>query len=230
MLPVDKHLTSHRNVRCPALLLVTWSMQYWTFPLRLFSADLSFTKDCTPAQCCTSSFENNYVSCIECVGSAANVTDFSQFQTIVDQLVVLCSANGIAIPKVTFPGQDPNRQLSTSAIPSSTSGAASGTSGGSSTSISHSTISDTSVITTVSSQTSASISISSISRSTITSIAPASSVSVTERSSAPVSSASTTLAASGTAPAPAGTADSAVAMESNMLWMVPALVTFFFSA
>ncbi|KAK0490514.1 hypothetical protein IW261DRAFT_17929 [Armillaria novae-zelandiae] len=87
--------------------------------------------DCTPAQCCTSSFETNYVSCIECVGSAANVTDYSQFQTIVDQLVVSCSANGIAIPKMTFPGQDPNRQLSTSAIPSSTPGTASGTSSGS---------------------------------------------------------------------------------------------------
>ncbi|KAK0242243.1 hypothetical protein EDD85DRAFT_810557 [Armillaria nabsnona] len=193
--------------------------------------------DCTPTQCCTSSFENNYVSCIECVGSAANLTDYSQFQTIVDQLVVLCSANGIAIPKITFPGQDPNRQLSTSAIPSSTSGAASGTGGGSSTSISHSTISQTSVITAISSQTSASTSISIISRSTITSLAPASSASVTERSSAPApastppaSSASTTSAASGTAPAPAGTADSTVALESDMLWMVPALVAFFFSA
>ncbi|PBL02001.1 hypothetical protein ARMGADRAFT_235547 [Armillaria gallica] len=218
MLPVDKFLASHRSVRHPALLLVTWSMRIVP---RLNVARLaSKTTMC----------------------HALNVLGVRRTSQIILNfkrswiLVVLCSANGIAIPKLTFPGQDPNRQLSTSAIPSSTSGAASGTGGGSSTSISHSTISETSVITAVSSQTSASTSISSISRSTITSLAPASSTSVTERSSAaasaittPASSASTTSAASGTAPAPAGTADSVVALESDMLWMVPALVAFFFS-
>jgi len=179
--------------------------------------------NCTQPQCCTSGFENDYVSCIDCVGSAANITDYTVPQTTVDELVVSCSLKGIVIPKVTFPGQDPNRQLATSAIASSTSGAVSGTGGGSSTPISLST----SVVTPVTSQTATSI--SSISRSTITSIAPASSPPVTERSSAPAS-ASITPAASGTAPAPAGTADSAVAIESEILWIVPALVAFFFWA
>ncbi|KAK0467823.1 uncharacterized protein EV420DRAFT_1473649 [Desarmillaria tabescens] len=181
--------------------------------------------NCTPAQCCTSSFENNYVSCIECVGSAANITDYSSFQTIVDELVVQCSIQGIAIPKVTFPGQDENRPLSTSAIASSTPGTASGSSAGSSTPISQSTISGTSVITTATSHISASV--SSIVQSTITS-EPVSSApaSVTLRSSAPASL-STTPAASGTAPAASGTANSAVAMEGETLWMVPALVVLF---
>ncbi|PBK73116.1 hypothetical protein ARMSODRAFT_715979 [Armillaria solidipes] len=181
------------------------------------AANALISANCTQPQCCTSGFENDYVSCIECVGSAANITDYTVPQTTVDELVVSCSLKGIVIPKVTFPGQDPNRQLATSAIASPTSGAASGTGGGSSTPTSLST----SIITPVTSQTAAA-SISSISRSTITSIAPASSVSVTERSSAPASASTT--------PAASGTADSAVAMESEILWIVPTLVAFFFWA
>ncbi|KAG7446064.1 uncharacterized protein BT62DRAFT_1076461 [Guyanagaster necrorhizus] len=181
--------------------------------------------NCSPSECCTSSFENNYVACIECVGTAANITDYSQYQTVVDQLVVECSIQGIVIPEVTFPGQNANRPLSTSAIASSTSNTVSGTSSGGSTPISHSTISETSVITAT----------SSISRSTITSSVGASSASVTERSTAPASTSAasaasgTASAASGTTSMASGTANSAVAMESEMLWMMPALVSFLYS-
>ncbi|KAK0242242.1 hypothetical protein EDD85DRAFT_946385 [Armillaria nabsnona] len=97
------------------------------------AANALISANCTQPQCCTSGFENDYVSCENCIGSAENSTDYSLPQRTVDELVVLCSLGGIVIPKVTFPGQDPNRQLATSAILSSTSGAASGTGGGSST-------------------------------------------------------------------------------------------------
>ncbi|KAK0206045.1 hypothetical protein DFS33DRAFT_552844 [Desarmillaria ectypa] len=198
------------------------------------AASALINANCSPAQCCTTDFENNYVTCVECIGSVANVMDYSQYQIVVDEFVIQCSINGIAIPKVTLPGQNENRPLSTSAIASSISSAASGTSDGSSTPISQSTISQTSVITVVTSQNSAST--SSISRSTIASSAQVSSAPVTERSSASASlsttpaASGTAPAASGTAPAASGTAGSAVAMENEMLWMVPALVTFLFLA
>ncbi|KAK0490513.1 hypothetical protein IW261DRAFT_17814 [Armillaria novae-zelandiae] len=159
------------------------------------AANALISANCTPLQCCTSGFENDYVSCEGCFGNAMNLTNYTVPQTTVDNLVVMCSLRGIVIPKVTFPGQDPNRQLATSAIASSTSRAVSGTSSGSSTPTS---------------------------QSTITSIAPASSTPVTESSSAPASAITT--------PAGTGTADSAVAMESEILWIVPTLVAFFFWA
>ncbi|KAK0191443.1 hypothetical protein F5146DRAFT_601551 [Armillaria mellea] len=174
------------------------------------AADALVSANCTQPQCCTSGFENDYVTCVECVGNAANITNYTLPQTTVDELVVSCSLKGIVIPKVTFPGQDPNRQLATSVI------AASGTGDGSSTPTSLLT----SVVTPATSQIAASI--SSISRSTITSITPASSTPVTERSSAPVSTSTT--------PAASATADSAVAMESEILWIVSAWVAFLFWA
>ncbi|KAK0231294.1 hypothetical protein IW262DRAFT_1343357 [Armillaria fumosa] len=159
------------------------------------AADALISANCTQPQCCTSEFESNYVSCIECVGNAANITDYTLPQTTVDELVVSCSLKGIVIPKVTFPGQNPNRQLATSAVASSTSRAVSGTGSGSNTLTS---------------------------QSTITSIAPASSTPVTEGSIAPTSATTT--------PTGTGTADSAVAIESGILWIVPTLVAFFFWA
>ncbi len=59
------------------------------FPIRLFSAHLLFAKNCTQTQCCTSGFENDYVSCINCVGSAANITDYTVYQTTVDGAFVM---------------------------------------------------------------------------------------------------------------------------------------------
>lgn len=159
------------------------------------AADALISANCTQPQCCTSEFESNYVSCIDCVGNANNITDYTLPQTTVDELVVSCSLKGIVIPKVTFPGQNPNRQLATSAVASSASRAVSGTGSSSSTLTS---------------------------QSTITSIAPGSSTPVTEGSSAPASATTT--------PASTGTADSVVAMESGILWIVPALVAFFFWA
>ncbi|KAK0203152.1 hypothetical protein DFS33DRAFT_963821 [Desarmillaria ectypa] len=159
-------------------------------------------------ECCTSDIENDYLTCIECLYNT-NTMDYAPFQEIIDQWVADCSIQGIALPKLTFPRQDENRTLSTLTVAPSTPSAASGTSSGSSTSISHSKISETSVITAATSQTSTST--SNIARSTLI---PVSSVFVSGSSSATALS---------------GTARSAVAMESGMFWIVPALATFLFS-
>jgi len=68
---------------------------------------------CTAATCCQSSFEMGYFSCFECAANASNVTDFSVPQQDLDELIDLCAALGLALPKLTFPGQNPNRTLST---------------------------------------------------------------------------------------------------------------------
>ncbi|KAF8883396.1 hypothetical protein BD779DRAFT_1472482 [Infundibulicybe gibba] len=71
--------------------------------------------DCTPAQCCTDTFEREYGNCLRCVGEASNVTDYTVPQQTIDLLFEKCEAMGFMIPKPSaLPGQDPNRQLSTS--------------------------------------------------------------------------------------------------------------------
>ncbi|KAK2462287.1 hypothetical protein APHAL10511_005593 [Amanita phalloides] len=76
------------------------------------------TERCTAAACCSSTFENAYLNCLTCVGKAKGMTDYSPLQIDLDQLTSACLAAGYNVPKLTFPGQNPNRQLP-SFIPSS---------------------------------------------------------------------------------------------------------------
>jgi len=73
------------------------------------------TNSCPPAECCTKSFQSEYFGCLKCVGLAANVTnaEWAQPQALVDGLTVACSIEGFTLPELTFPGQNPNRTLST---------------------------------------------------------------------------------------------------------------------
>ncbi|KAJ7477226.1 hypothetical protein B0H11DRAFT_2030314 [Mycena galericulata] len=77
--------------------------------------------DTDPAQCCTTSFQSGYFSCLECVGFADNVTaaGFAVAQTTLDNLTILCSEDGFALPELTLPGQNPNRTLATASAGSS---------------------------------------------------------------------------------------------------------------
>ncbi|KAF8716382.1 hypothetical protein AX14_012370, partial [Amanita brunnescens Koide BX004] len=72
---------------------------------------------CTPQACCTADFEQAYLNCFTCIGTAENITDYSQYQSSLDNLTSACLEEGINVPKLTFPGQNPNRSLPT---PSST--------------------------------------------------------------------------------------------------------------
>ncbi|KAF8898145.1 hypothetical protein CPB84DRAFT_1780975 [Gymnopilus junonius] len=67
---------------------------------------------CTVSTCCQSTFEMEYFNCFECVANALNVTDFSVPQEDLDALVDACAALSLALPKLTFPGQNPNRTIS----------------------------------------------------------------------------------------------------------------------
>ncbi|KAF8211628.1 hypothetical protein K438DRAFT_1807624 [Mycena galopus ATCC 62051] len=71
------------------------------------------TNTCTPSECCTTSFETNYFSCITCVLGAANATNssYTLAQGSLDTIVVDCAAEGITLPELTLPGQNPNRTL-----------------------------------------------------------------------------------------------------------------------
>jgi len=70
---------------------------------------------CTPAQCyCTSSFELGLFSCFVCVGTATNITDYSQEQKELDTLVQQCAANGVTLPELTFPGSSTSTPLTSS--------------------------------------------------------------------------------------------------------------------
>ncbi|KAF8907215.1 hypothetical protein CPB85DRAFT_1436624 [Mucidula mucida] len=104
---------------------------------------------CTADVCCTSDFANSYVECIECVGSNINATDYTNFQGIIDSLKVQCDAEGLPIPKLTFPGQDPDRPLSSIVLSSTASSSAA-----SSRSTSAATTSSTRAATTASTRSS----------------------------------------------------------------------------
>ncbi|KAF9005185.1 hypothetical protein BDQ17DRAFT_1541167 [Cyathus striatus] len=80
------------------------------------------SNDCTPSTCCTSQFETGYFDCFQCVGQTFNVTDYTDAQQILDDLVVECTQLGLVIPKLTFPGQDPNRPLTSISISGSATG------------------------------------------------------------------------------------------------------------
>ncbi|PPQ68358.1 hypothetical protein CVT26_005920 [Gymnopilus dilepis] len=84
---------------------------------------------CTPSACCQPSFEMGFFNCFECVGNATHVTDFSEPQQDVDALVDTCAALGFALPKLTFPGQNPNRTISSVASSKASTAASSSTLG-----------------------------------------------------------------------------------------------------
>ncbi|KAF9004713.1 hypothetical protein BDQ17DRAFT_1424556 [Cyathus striatus] len=75
---------------------------------------------CTFAACCTSQFETGYFNCFQCVGQSINFTDFTAPQQLIDGLLEECGQHGFAIPKLTFPGQNPDRSLTTLPISGST--------------------------------------------------------------------------------------------------------------
>lgn len=68
-----------------------------------------------PSQCCTQLFQSGYFNCLMCVGLADNVTaaGFAVAQQSVDNFTVECSELGFSLPKLTLPGQNVNRTLST---------------------------------------------------------------------------------------------------------------------
>ncbi|KAJ7283286.1 hypothetical protein C8J57DRAFT_1292042 [Mycena rebaudengoi] len=68
---------------------------------------------CPVTQCCIPLFEAGFFNCFLCIGQAQNVTDFSIAQTFVDVLTTSCTAEGLTLPELTFPGQDPQRTLAT---------------------------------------------------------------------------------------------------------------------
>ncbi|KAF9458000.1 hypothetical protein BDZ94DRAFT_1325830 [Collybia nuda] len=74
---------------------------------------LIFSNTCPVSQCCTPSFEMAYFNCIICVGGVANLEDYSAPQNILDRILSDCATRGRALPKLTFPGQNPDRPLST---------------------------------------------------------------------------------------------------------------------
>jgi hypothetical protein len=85
---------------------------------------------CTFSQCCLASFESGFYNCDICVGT--NDTDYSTAQATLDSkylpfyveeklrrslyaFIALyddCAGLGIQLPVLTFPGQNPNRTLS----------------------------------------------------------------------------------------------------------------------
>jgi len=78
------------------------------------------TSSCSPSVCCTDSFETSFFNCFTCVYAAANLTDFTEIQSTLDELYNTCAINGTKIPELTFPGQNPNRPLSSVVSPIST--------------------------------------------------------------------------------------------------------------
>ena len=96
----------------------------------LYSDNLMRKHQCTLSQCCLASFENGFYSCDICVGT--NDTDYSTAQATLDSkylpfyveeklrrslyaFIALyddCAGLGIQLPVLTFPGQNPNRTLS----------------------------------------------------------------------------------------------------------------------
>ncbi|KAF9458001.1 hypothetical protein BDZ94DRAFT_1227017 [Collybia nuda] len=72
----------------------------------------SAIETCTPTSCCTSTFETAFFGCFICIGGTTTTSNYTMIQGILDDLVRTCANNGIQIPTLTFPGQDPNRPLS----------------------------------------------------------------------------------------------------------------------
>jgi len=68
---------------------------------------------CTTSKCCTANFETGYFTCLKCVGTAIKIEDYSSAQNVLDTLFKQCAAQGVILPKLTLPGQDPDRPMPT---------------------------------------------------------------------------------------------------------------------
>jgi len=77
-------------------------------------------QQCSPSECCTSTFEKSYYNCFVCAEAAANDTDYTEAQMVLNDLYDTCASAGIMIPVLTFPGQDANQTLSSVVLPMST--------------------------------------------------------------------------------------------------------------
>ncbi|KAJ7229122.1 hypothetical protein GGX14DRAFT_555160 [Mycena pura] len=68
---------------------------------------------CPVTQCCSIAFGRGYFDCFMCVGNATHSTDYTLAQEFVDVVITSCDSEGITLPVLTLPGQDPNRTLAT---------------------------------------------------------------------------------------------------------------------
>ncbi|KAF8075886.1 hypothetical protein FPV67DRAFT_1469658 [Lyophyllum atratum] len=84
------------------------------------SVNAVIANNCTPQQCCTSTFERQYFNCFLCVGNSINLKDYSQPQIVLNEFRQQCASRGLAIAALTFPGQGASRSA-TSTRPSSSS-------------------------------------------------------------------------------------------------------------
>ncbi|KAJ7179594.1 hypothetical protein C8R46DRAFT_1212138 [Mycena filopes] len=71
---------------------------------------------CPVTQCCSTAFQDGYFDCFLCVGNATDAPDFTIAQAYVDVLTTSCITEGVTLPLLSLPGQDPNR-TPTSALP-----------------------------------------------------------------------------------------------------------------
>ncbi|KAJ2918251.1 hypothetical protein MD484_g2179, partial [Candolleomyces efflorescens] len=71
-------------------------------------------QSCPPTSCCTATFVQNYVTCFQCVGTAAGVTDYSRGQASLHILVEACNDRGLPVNEVFLPGQSPSSTTTSS--------------------------------------------------------------------------------------------------------------------
>jgi len=76
--------------------------------------------NCTIAQCCTTQFETEYFQCLQCVGMAANLTDYTPAQALITNLTLACEAGGVTLPDLFF-NLTTGAEISSAVIPASTS-------------------------------------------------------------------------------------------------------------
>lgn len=78
---------------------------------------------CTPSECCTASYEQQLYDCFACIVTTGGSSNYTIAQATVDGLYNACAGQGLTIPILTFPGQDPGRPVSSisgAAAPTST--------------------------------------------------------------------------------------------------------------
>ncbi|KAF5322794.1 hypothetical protein D9619_001175 [Psilocybe cf. subviscida] len=78
------------------------------------------SNQCSIVTCCSTTFNTGFFNCAKCVGQASSTSNFTIIQETLDMLHNQCASVGISLPKLTFPGQNPNRQLSSVASVAST--------------------------------------------------------------------------------------------------------------
>ncbi|KAF8531840.1 hypothetical protein JB92DRAFT_2846877 [Gautieria morchelliformis] len=64
---------------------------------------------------CAPSLQSGLFNCYSCAGQAGNSTDYSTPQMQIDEITATCDQVGMPLPIRTFPGQNPNRTLVTTA-------------------------------------------------------------------------------------------------------------------